>query len=128
MQEGDWRGEGWLQVWNLDDYLESGDLLTKVENPGEGARGRDQGLQCGRKDDTFSFSCAQFKVTIDYSGGDMYQVAGNQSLELERDIQTSNMYACLYVDTSKKIVKNHPYIAAGTMEVSDNDQIEKYIY
>ena len=38
------------------------------------------------------------------------------------------MYACLYVDTSKKIVKNHPYIAAGTMEVSDNDQIEKYIY
>lgn len=54
----------------------------------------------------------------------MYQVAGNQSLELERDTQASS----LYVETSKKIVKNHPYIAAGTMEVSDNDQIEKYIY
>lgn len=35
------------------------------------------------------------------------------------------MCARLYVDTSKKIFKNHYYIVAGTMEVSDNDQIEK---
>ena len=35
------------------------------------------------------------------------------------------MCACFYVDISKKIFKNHYYIVAGIMEVSDNDQIEK---
>ena len=46
--------------------IESGVLLTKIENTEERGSYRDYGLQCGIEDDAFSV-CAGFTMTAVYS-------------------------------------------------------------